>query len=207
MIAVNHHRACNVAQPLTPCIDLLPRLRDRGCRTITAQACAAADRRRASRSDSSRWRKNQRAEEEETATLIPRFSRSSGEHPPMSISSAIKSASSRWLSWRSECRCGAWHPEIISPCGASPRCSRSRQVSNATCAPMLCPASKSGVSGDTDASSSFASSAASCVMLLSGSRWRRRSRPGQSPEKARNQPVAQLASGETRYCCRQRKGT
>lgn len=125
----------------------------------------------------------------------------------MSISSAIKSASSRWLSWRSECRCGAWHPEIISPCGASPRCSRSRQVSNATCAPMLCPASKSGVSGDTDASSSFASSAASCVMLLSGSRWRRRSRPGQSPEKARNQPVAQLASGETRYCCRQRKGT
>ncbi len=53
MIAVNHHRACNVAQPLTPCIDLLPRLRDRGCRTITAQACAAADRRRASRSDSS----------------------------------------------------------------------------------------------------------------------------------------------------------
>ncbi len=38
----------------------------------------------------------------------------------MSISSAIKSASSRWLSWRSECRCGAWHPEIISPCGASP---------------------------------------------------------------------------------------
>lgn len=88
-----------------------------------------------------------------------------------------------------------------------PRCSRSRQVSNATCAPMLCPASKSGVSGDTDASSSFASSAASCVMLLSGSRWRRRSRPGQSPEKARNQPVAQLASGETRYCCRQRKGT
>lgn len=120
MIAVNHHRACNGAQPLTPGIDLLPRLRDRGCRTITAQACAAADRRRASRSDSSRWRKNQRAEEEETATLIPRFSRSSGEHPPMSISSAIKSASSRWLSWRSECRCGAWHPEIISPCGASP---------------------------------------------------------------------------------------
>lgn len=97
----------------------------------------------------------------------------------MSISSAIKSASSRWLSWRSECRCGAWHPEIISPCGTSPRCSRSRQVSNATCAPMLCPASKSGVSGDTDASSSFASSAASCVMLLSGSRWRRRSRPYQ----------------------------
>ncbi|VFS18030.1 Uncharacterised protein [Escherichia coli] len=45
--------------------------------------------------------------------------------------------------------------------------------------PWLCPASKSGVSGDTDASSSFASSAASCVMLLSGSRWRRRSRPGQ----------------------------
>ena len=33
----------------------------------------AADRRRASRSDSSRWRKNQRAEEEETATLIPGF--------------------------------------------------------------------------------------------------------------------------------------
>lgn len=73
VIAVNHHRACNVAQPLTPGIDLLPRLRDRGCRTITAQACAAADRRRASRSDSSRWRKNQRAEEEETATLIPGF--------------------------------------------------------------------------------------------------------------------------------------
>jgi|UPI00041AC976 hypothetical protein len=24
MIAVNHHRACNVAQPLTPGIDLLP---------------------------------------------------------------------------------------------------------------------------------------------------------------------------------------
>lgn len=80
MIAVNHHRACNVAQPLTPGIDLLPRLRDRGCRTITAQACAAADRRRASRSDSSRWRKNQRAEEEETATLIlvfPQFRRTS----------------------------------------------------------------------------------------------------------------------------------
>lgn len=109
----------------------------------------------------------------------------------MSISSAIKSASSRWLSWRSECRCGAWHPEIISPCGASPRCSRSRQVSNATCAPMLCPASKSGVSGDTDASSSFASSAASCVMLLSGSRWRRRSRPGRHQRK---RAISQLLS-------------
>ncbi len=30
-------------------------------------------------------------------------------------------------------------------------------------------------------------------MLLSGSRWRRDRAPARSPEKARNQPVAQLA--------------
>ena len=108
----------------------------------------------------------------------------------MSISSAIKSASSRWLSWRSECRCGAWHPEIISPCGASPVAPEVGGFKRHL-RPMLCPASKSGVSGDTDASSSFASSAASCVMLLSGSRWRRRSRPGSHQRK---RAISQLLS-------------
>ena len=58
--------------------------------------------------------------------------------------------------------------------------------------PMLCPASKSGVSGDTDASSSFASSAASCVMLLSGSRWRRRSRPAVTRESAQSASCSSL---------------
>lgn len=97
----------------------------------------------------------------------------------MSISSAIKSASSRWLSWRSECRCGAWHPEIISPCGASPVAPEVGRFQTPPAPPCCARRVKAACQAIRMLPARFASSAASCVMLLSGSRWRRRSRPGQ----------------------------
>ncbi len=107
------------------------------------------------------------------------------------------------LAFRMQMR--GWHPEIISPCGASPRCSRSRQFQTPPAPPCCARRVKAACQGY----GCFQLVRQQCRQLCNaseGSRWRRRSRPGQVTRESAQSPVAQLASGETRYCCRQRKG-
>ncbi len=74
MIAINRHRACNVARATDARHrPAARRLRDRGPPHNNSEACAAAAYVGRAVAIALGWRKNQRAEEEEPATLITVF--------------------------------------------------------------------------------------------------------------------------------------